>query len=92
MTQVDDYKSPWKDKDASTVNNLAYEFLNGYEDEIIDLDEKVEASKEPIKDTHVHNTSVGTTSVDSAVTGVGIIGRRGRTVRMIEMPHFHHHT
>ena len=21
MTQVDDYKSPWKDKDATTVNN-----------------------------------------------------------------------
>ena len=26
MTQVDDYKSPWKDKDASTVNYLAYQF------------------------------------------------------------------
>ena len=37
----------------------------------------VEASKEPIKDTNVHNTSVGTTSVDSVVTGVGIIGRGG---------------
>ena len=35
----------------------------------------VEASKETIKDTHVNNTSVGTTSVDSVVTGVGIIGR-----------------
>ena len=35
----------------------------------------VEASKEPIKDTQFHNTSVGTTSVDSVVTGVGIIGR-----------------
>ena len=28
MTQVDDYKTPWKDKDASTVNDLAYQFLN----------------------------------------------------------------
>ena len=37
----------------------------------------VEASKEPIKDTRVHNTSVGTTSVDSVVTGFGIIGRGG---------------
>ena len=37
----------------------------------------VEASKEPIKDTHIHNTSFGTTSDDSVVTGVGIIGRGG---------------
>ena len=28
MTQVDDYKSPWKDKDASAFNDLAYQFLN----------------------------------------------------------------
>ena len=36
MTQVDDYKSPWKDKDASMVNHSAYTFLNEYEDEISD--------------------------------------------------------
>ena len=24
MTQVDDYKLPWKDKDASTFNDLEY--------------------------------------------------------------------
>ena len=80
MTHVDDYKSPWKDKDASTVNDLAYTFLNSYEDEISDLDKNVEASREPIKDNHVHNISVGTTSVDSAVTGVRIIGRGGRGI------------
>ena len=80
MTQVDDYKSPWKDKDASTDNNLAYIFLNEYEDRISDSDQKVEASKESIKDTHVHNTSFGTTSVNSAVTGVGIIGQGGRGI------------
>ena len=32
MTQEDDYKSPWKDKDATTVNDTlndtAYTFLN----------------------------------------------------------------
>ena len=28
MTQVDDYKSPWKYKDATTVNDTAYTFLN----------------------------------------------------------------
>ena len=32
MTQVDDYKSPWKDKDVSTVNDSTYHFLNEYED------------------------------------------------------------
>ena len=26
MTQVDDYKSPWRDKDALTVNDSAYKF------------------------------------------------------------------
>ena len=26
MTQVDDYKSPWKDKDETTVNDTAYTF------------------------------------------------------------------
>ena len=37
----------------------------------------VEASKESIKDTQVHDTSVGTTSDNSVVTRVGIIGRGG---------------
>ena len=75
MTQVDDYKSPWKDKYATTVNDTAYIFLNSYDDEISISDKIVEAIKEPIKDTHVHDTSVGTTSVDSVGTGVRIIGR-----------------
>ena len=57
MTQVDDYKLPWKDKDASTVSDSAYIFLNSYVDEISYSDKMVEASKETIKDTHVHNTS-----------------------------------
>ena len=33
MTQVDDYKLPWKDKDATTVNDTAYTFFNSYDDE-----------------------------------------------------------
>ena len=37
----------------------------------------VEASREPIKDTNVHKTSVGTNSVNSVATGVGIIGQGG---------------
>ena len=64
MTQVDDYKSPWKDKYVTTVNDMAYTFLNSYDDEISDSGKMVEASKNPIKDTHVHTTSVGTTSVN----------------------------
>ena len=28
MTQVDGYKLPWKDKNASTVNNSEFRFLN----------------------------------------------------------------
>ena len=64
MTQVDDYKFPWKDIDAKTVNNTAYTFLNSYDDEISDSSKQVETSKDPIKDTHVHDTSVGTNSVD----------------------------
>ena len=55
MTQVDDYKSPWKYKDASTVNDSAYHNSDEYEDEISDSDKKVEANKDPITDTHVHN-------------------------------------
>ena len=62
MTQVNDYKSPWKDKYATTVDDLAYKFLNSYDDEISYSSKQVEASKEPIKDSHIHNTSIGTTS------------------------------
>ena len=77
MKQVDDYKSPWKDKDATMVNDTSYIFLNSCDDEISDSSKEVETSKEPIKDTQVHDTLVGTTSVNSVVTGVGIIGRGG---------------
>ena len=58
MTQVDDYKSPWKNKDATvakTVNNAlddtGYTFLNSYQDDTSDSSKQVETSKEPIKDT-----------------------------------------
>ena len=70
MTQVDDYKLPWKYKDATTVNDSAYTFLNSWNDDESDLSKNVGTSKEPIKDTHVHDTSVGTTNVDPFVTGV----------------------
>ena len=73
MTQVDDYKSPGENKDASTINYLVYYKLNEHEVEISDSSEQVEVSKEPITDTHVHNTSIGTTSFDPDAIGVGII-------------------
>ena len=40
MTQENYYKSPWKDKDATTVNNTlddtAYTILNSFNDDISD--------------------------------------------------------
>ena len=73
MTQVDEYKSTGKNKDASTINYSAYHNLDEYEDEISDLDKKFEASEEPITDNHVCNTSFGIISVNPAAVGVGII-------------------
>ena len=73
MTQVDEYMSPGENKDALTVNNSGYHNLDEYEDEISDSSKQVQASKEPITDTNVRNTSVGTTSVNPAVIRVGII-------------------
>ena len=54
--------------------------MNEYKDEISNSSKHVEASKEPIIDTHVNNTSVGTTSINPAVIRVGIIGRGGRGI------------
>ena len=58
MTQVDDYKSPWKNKDvtdATTVSNAlddtGYTFLDSYQTDTSDSSKQVEMSKEPIKDT-----------------------------------------
>ena len=40
MTQEDDYKSPWKEKYATTVNNTlddtGFTFLNSYQDDTSD--------------------------------------------------------
>ena len=55
MTQEDDYKSPWKNKYATMVNNTlddtAFTFLNSFQDDTSDSSKLVETSKEPIKDT-----------------------------------------
>ena len=85
MTQVDEYKFPGENKDASTINNSEYHNSHGYKYEISDLDKKVEASKEPITDTRVSNTSVGIVSANPSAVGVRIIGLgvRGITQGMI---------
>ena len=58
MTQEYDYKSPWKNKDATvatTVNNAldytGYTFSYSYQTDTSDSNKQVETSKEPIKDT-----------------------------------------
>ena len=62
-------------KDASTIDDSAYYKSDEREVEIRDLSKQVEASKEPITDTHVRNTSVGIVGVNPAALGVVIIGR-----------------
>ena len=93
MTQVDDYKSPWKNKDATvatTFNNAlddtGYTFLDSYQTDTSDLSKHVETIKEPIKDdTHIVNRvrylKDGPTNMDPVLNGVGIIGQGGpRTI------------
>ena len=45
MKQVDEYKSPGKNKDASTINYSAYYKLDENEVEIIDLSKQVERKR-----------------------------------------------
>ena len=61
---------------------MVYHNSDEYEDEISDLDKKFKASKEPITDTQVRNTSVGTVSFKPAAVGVGIIGQGGRGITL----------
>ena len=58
MIQEDDYKLPWKNKDATvatTVNNAlddtGYTFLDSYQTDTSNSSKQVETIKEPIKDT-----------------------------------------
>ena len=78
MTQVDEYKSPGGNKYALTINDSEYYKSDEYEVEISYSSKQVEASKEPITDTHivdrVRNLLYGIFSVKPAVTRVGIIG------------------
>ena len=67
MTQEDYYKSTWKDKDATTVNdtlnNTAYTFLNSFNDDISDSSKHVETSKKPIKDTKTSKEPITDTHI-----------------------------
>ena len=66
MTLVEDYKFPWKDIYATTVdtvNETAYTFLNSWNDEISDSTEQVETSKDPIKDTQTSKEQITDTHI-----------------------------
>ena len=82
ITQVDEYKSPGENKDASTINYLAYYKSDENEVEISDSSKQVEASKDPIIDTHIFDRvrKLSGVTVELAVTGIGIIGRGGRGI------------
>ena len=71
MTQEDDYKLPWKDKDATTVNDTlndtAYIYFNSFNDDISDSSKQVDTSKEPIKDTQTSKESITDTHIVNRV-------------------------
>ena len=67
-----------KKKDVSTINNSVYYESDQHVDTISDSSKQVDASNEPIKETHIvegiNNLSVGVVFVEPAVIEVGIIG------------------
>ena len=71
------------------INNSAYHNSDEHKDEINHSDKKVQASKEPITDTHVCNTSVEIVSVKPAAVGVGIIGKGGRGITQVVIKNKH---
>ena len=72
------YPSPMKKKDVSTINDSLYYESGEYVDTISDSSKQVDASNEPIKDTHIvdriNNLSVGVVYIETSVIRVGIIG------------------
>ena len=76
MTQIDDYKSPWEDKDATTVNNTvndtSHTFLNSWNDDISDSSKQVETSKEPIKDTQASKDPITDTHIVDRVRNLSV--------------------
>ena len=85
MVQDDDYKLPWKIKDATVATGLNAITYSS------DSDEKPAARKEPITDTQnlkqpikgsqlgkiVRHSEDGPTDMDPIITGFGIIGQGG---------------
>ena len=74
-----EYQSPMKKKDVSTINDSVYYESDEHADTISDSSKQVDASKDPIIDTHIvegiNNLSVRVLSVKPDVIGVGIIGQ-----------------
>ena len=73
------YQSPMKNKDVSTINNSVYYESDENVDTISDSSKQVDASNDPIKDTHIvdgiNHLSVGVVYVEPAVILVRIIGQ-----------------
>ena len=73
------YPSPMKKKDVSIINDSVYYESDEHVDTISDSSKQVDASNEPIKETHTvdrnNNLSVGVGSVEPAVIRFGIIGQ-----------------
>ena len=68
-----------KKKDVSTINNLVCYESDEHADTISDSSKPVDASNEPITDTHIvegiNNLLVGIISVKPDIIGAGIIGQ-----------------
>ena len=73
------YKSPMKNKESKTINDSVYYESDENADKISDSSKQVDASNEPITDTHivdrVRNLSFGIVSIEPAVIEVRIIGQ-----------------
>ena len=71
ITCEDIYTSPMKKKEAKKINNLVYYESYEHADTISDSSKQVDASNEPITDTHIvegiNNLSVEVVSVDPFV-------------------------
>ena len=82
------YKSPMINKDVLTIKDLVYYESDEHVDTICDSSKQIDASNNPIKDTHivkgVNNLSVGVVPVDPAIIGIGII-RQGITQGVIKV-------
>ena len=79
ITCEDVYTSPRKKKDVETINDSVYYESYEHTDTISDSSKQVDASNNPITDTHIvegiDNLSVVIVSVETAVIGVVIIGQ-----------------